>query len=154
MASRIGILGVIDFVRVANSIAGGTTDHNCVGIDMANGGNAAKRVTFVFMHGLLLSGTVCGLKAQGSDDDGATDAYSDLAGTAVPILDSDDNDFSILEVDRPDKRWVRCVVTRSVANSGINGVLALLSDLDEVYVADDARLSNSKRVHAPLEGTP
>lgn len=61
------------------------------------------------------------IKLQQSDDDGATDAYSDLAGTSVASGTSDE----IVWIDaRPTKRYVKAVVTRGTSST-LDPIIAL-----------------------------
>ena len=109
--------------RSLNAVAAGTTDQNGAGVDMqADGGYDG--VTFIAAFGTLTATQVTQIKAQQSDDDGSTDDYTDLAGTLVgPLADGDSNKLLVLEIFRPTKRWVRCVVDRGTANAVIDGVV-------------------------------
>ena len=73
--------------RVSNAVAAGTTDINSSSVDMT----AHDGVLFVVAFGAITATAVTSIKAQQSSDDGVADAWSDLAGTAVTVADTDDN---------------------------------------------------------------
>ena len=137
-------------VRVLNATAAGTTDVNCTGVDMTG----FSSVEFVAAFGTLTANQVTTLKAQQSDDDASADDYSDLTGTQTTALDDDDdNDLARLEVIRPLKRYVRCVVERGTANAVIDGVIAILSNPAEADITQDATVVVNESHVSPAEGT-
>lgn len=136
--------------RVSNAVAAGSTDSNGSSVDMKD----FESVTFVASYGALTASAVTGLKAQQSSDDGVSDGWSDIEGTAQSIADSLDNDCLALEVIRPTKRYVRPVVTRATANAVIDGVLAILSHPRKAPVTHDSATIAGTEVHvSPAEGT-
>jgi hypothetical protein len=130
--------------RVINATAAGTTAINGTGIDMQD----FDSVTFEVAMGALTATQVTGLKAQGSNDNGAGDPYADITGAATAAAaDADSNKLLILEVNRPQKRWIRCVVTRGTANAVIDGGIAIQSGAKKAPVTHDATtVSQSKTV--------
>lgn len=130
--------------RVVNATAAGVTAINGTGIDMQD----FDSVKFTCYLGALTATQVTGLKAQGSNDNGSVDPYADITGAAVgPALDADSNKELILEVNRPQKRWIRCVVTRGTANAVIDAVGATQSGAKKIPVTQDATtVSASKTV--------
>lgn len=138
-------------VRVLNATAAGTTDVNCTAVDT----EGFDSVEFVAMFGALTATQVTALHAQYSDDNGSSDGWSDVAGTSSgPMGDDDDNDCLRLEVSKPVKRYVRCVVDRATENAVVDGVLAILSGPDKADVTEDATVIASVSVTSPAEGTP
>ena len=137
-------------VRVLDFTTAGTTDVNCTGVDMTG----FSSVEFVAAFGTLTANQVTTLKAQQSDDDASSDDYSDLTGTQTTALDDDDdNDLVRLEVIRPLKRYVRCVVERGTANAVIDGVIAILSNPAEADITQDATVVVNESHVSPAEGT-
>lgn len=137
--------------RVMNAVAAGTTDQTSSAVD-TQGFNTC---TFIVLLGTLTTGAVTGAKVQQSSDDGASDTYADLEGTAKAIADSDDNKMLVIEVTKPRERYLKCVVTRSTQNAVIDGVLAILSNKGpgKLPVTEDATVAGSELHVSPAEGT-
>ena len=88
-------------LRVMNAVAAGTTDQTSSAVDMALEGGW-ESCEFVALFGTLTATQVTTIKAQQSSDDAATDAYSDLAGSATAALaDGDSNKIARLQIVRP-----------------------------------------------------
>lgn len=135
--------------RCLNAVAAGTTSQNGSGVDTSN----AETVTFIAEFGSIAAGAVTGLKAQGSDDDGSSDAYADLEGTLVEIADDEGNKILVLEIVRPKSKWVRPVVVRGTANAVIDGVIAITTLTRVTPVTQGSTVAASKSVVSPAEGT-
>lgn len=137
-------------VRVSNAVAAGATDSNGTGVDMTG----YDAVRFIALLGTLTATQVTDLKAQQSDDDGSSDAYSDIEGSATdPMDDADDNDMLITDIIRPTKRYVRPVVERGTANAVIDGVIAELYRARDLPVTQDATVIEVVKLVSPDEGT-
>lgn len=111
----------IKITRVMSAIVVGTTSQNGSILDMSG----YDGVMFIATFGALTATQVTSLKAQ----QGALVAggdMADLAGTNVgPLADADSNKCLVLDIYRPQKRYVRPVVVRGTANAVIDGVLAV-----------------------------
>lgn len=143
----------ISIQRVMNAVAAGTTDQNSSGVDLSADGGW-DGVLFVAAFGALTATQVTQIKAQQSDDDGSSDAYSDLAGSLVgPLADGDSNDCLAYDVQRPAKRWVRLVVDRGTANAVIDGVIAIKYRGRKRPSTHHATVIASKAQVTPAEGT-
>jgi hypothetical protein len=113
---------MVDVRRSLNAVAAGTSTQNGTGIDM----RGYDGVLFIAGVGTLTATQTTSLKAQQSDDDGGTDTYDDLAGSSSGNLaDGDSNKLLVLDIYRPQKRYVRPVVVRGTANAVIDFVLAI-----------------------------
>lgn len=136
--------------RVSAAVSAGSTDSNGGSVDMQN----FECVTFIAMFGTLSSGAVTGIKVQQSDDNGSSDGWSDLEGSALSIAEAADNDCIATEVVRPTKRYVRPVVTRATANAVIDGVLAIQSHPRKAPVThDSSTIAGTEVLVSPAEGT-
>lgn len=107
-------------------------------------------VRFLVVVGPVVSGAVTSFKLQQSDDDGASDGYSDLLGTSQTIADDADNTHFYSDVYRPGKRYMKIVITRGTQNATIGGVIAELYDADTLPVTQTA---TGETFIAPAEGT-
>lgn len=111
--------------------------------------------------GILFVG-VCGAFTDGSFDLKAQDdtvvgmgGAADIAGSKVSAVAS--NKFVMLDIFRPQKRFIRAAVVRGGATgSVIGGVIAFRYKADKVPVpttAQDASLAASKSLASPADGT-
>lgn len=110
-------------LRVVNATAAGVTVINGTHVDMSL--FDFDGILFVMGVGALTATQVTGLKAQNgalvNDSDQA-----DIAGASIPLLaDADSNKIVILDVFRPQLRYVRPVVLRGTANAVIDFVIAI-----------------------------
>lgn len=143
------LLGTIEVQRVMNAVAAGTTDQNGTVIDTMG----YEGVLFVAAFGTLTATQVTSLKAQqGVQSDGSD--MADLAGTSVgPLDDADGDKVLVLDVHKPDERYVRCVVDRGTANAVIDGVVALLYGPRTAATAQGATVAAAEAHTSPAEGT-
>lgn len=130
----IQITQEIKTTRVLNAVAAGQTTQNSSGVDCKDFDTAA----FIIALGAITATGVVTVKAQQSSDDGNTDPYADLIDASVAFADTDGNKLAILEIAKPQKRYVRVSIARTAANSALDGVLALQGDAKAVPVAQDA----------------
>lgn len=107
-------------------------------------------VRFLVLIGTLVSGAVTSFKLQQSDDDGSSDAYSDLLGTSQSIADSESNTHRYVEILNPQKQYLKLVVTRGTQNATIGGVVAELFNASALPVTQTA---SGETFNAPAEGT-
>lgn len=140
----------VSISRVMNAVAAGTTTQNGDPVDL----EGADGVLFIALFGALTAGQVTALKAQQSEDDGVADDYSDLEGTLVgPLLDTAGNKLLVLDVFRPEKRYVRPVVVRGTANAVIDGVVAIKYSLRSIPGTHGASVAAAEAHVTPAEGT-
>lgn len=144
------LLDQVSVERSLNAVAAGVTDQNGTGVDL----QGYEGVMFVAAFGTLTATQVTQIKAQQSDDDGSSDAYSDLEGTNVgPLADGDSNKLLVLDVYRPLKRYVRCVVDRGTANAVIDDVIAIRYGARAIPTTQPAGVIDSEAHVSPAEGT-
>lgn len=144
----LGLLKNTKIVRHNNGAAAGTTTITpSAGIDM-QGYNSCL---FLVLLGALTDTTVPAIKIQQSSDDGSTDAYSDLEGTAYAVADSDDNGVIAVEIIRPTKRYLKLILARATANAVLDGILAVVGNPSSLPITQTT-LGNEVHV-SPAEGT-
>ena len=150
MKGVLSILQEASIERVGKDTAAGTGDVNSDGVDMSN----HEGVIFQVHLGTITGSGVPSVKAQQSDDDGSSDAYSDLAGTLVTGDDADDDKIFVLEIYRPRKKFVRIVVGRATANVVIDSIGAIVwGRRKQPAVQGSDVVAESKSVVSPAEGT-
>ena len=110
--------------RVSNDVAAGTSVVNSDSVDTAG----FDGVLFIISLGTVTTGPAADLvKAQQSSDDGAADAFTDIAGSGLgAVADTDDDKLLILDVRRPRERYVRAVMDRTGGNVVIDSITAVL----------------------------
>lgn len=138
------------FVRHSNAVAAGTS-----AITPTNGVDTAgfSAATFLVAFGALTAGAVTSFKIQQSDDDGSADDYDDLEGTGQTVADDDDNKVFVVTIRRPQKRYLKCIVSRGTANAVLDGIIAILHDGTSMPVTQDATVGGAEVHMGPAEGT-
>lgn len=112
----------IAVTRPLNSVAAGTSNQTSSAVDM----QGYDGCVFIAHLGTLTATQVTSLKVQSSTDDGSTDAYADITGSATSAAaDADSNKMLIVDVFRPAERYLKAVVVRGTANAVIDGVTAI-----------------------------
>lgn len=81
---------------------------------------------FIVPLGAIVTNAVTSVKAQQSSDDAAADDYSDILGTSQTIADNADDKLVYIDIVRPQKRYLKVVVSRATQNATIGGVIAVL----------------------------
>lgn len=143
------LLKDVKITRVMNAVAAGTTDQNSSILDM----QGFEGVMFIASFGTLTATQVTSIKAQ-QDTDSAGGTMADLAGTAVgPLADADSNKMLVLDVYRPEERYVRCVVDRGTANAVIDGIVAIQYNCHKAPITQGTTVSASEASQSPAEGT-
>lgn len=128
--------------RVSNAVAAGTTDVNTTVLDMSG----FDCVYWEALFGTLTATQVTLIKAQQGDLADGSDA-ADITGAATAALaDADSNKALVLEVIRPQKRFVRLVVDRGTANAVIDGVMGIQYHSMKQPEADDSTVKEKKSV--------
>ena len=136
----------IKFTRVMDAVAAGTSDQNSSSVDM----KSFDAVTFAVGFGTITASAVTSIKVQGSDDDSS---FSDLAGTAITVADSDDNKIVLAEINCPQQRYIRVVVDRGTQNAVIDFGVALQSKANAAPVTQSSSVLGSEFHQAPAAGT-
>ena len=112
-------LNKVKITRVINGTAAGTTPVNSSVIDM----QGFEGVMFIASFGAITATAVTGIKIQQGNASDGSDAI-DLTGTALAILDTASNKVLVSEIYKPEKRYLRVVITRGTANAVVDGVVA------------------------------
>jgi len=137
-------------IRVANSQVAGTTAVNSSLVSTAN----AKSFEFDAIFGDVTDASVLGLKIQGGEESNGSD-MADLTGASVSFTadaTSGDNKILRIAIERPLNTYLRAVVTRTVANAVVDGVICLVSDGRSVPVTDDASVvGNGGAIASPSQ---
>jgi hypothetical protein len=134
--------------RALNSVAAGTTNQNGSVIDMAG----FEGVQFIALFGALTATQITSLKVQQGDLADGSDMADLEDSLHTALADADGNKCLVTDVFRPQKRYVRPVVTRGTANAVIDGVVALQYSARTEPVVKDATVKSIKTTISPEEG--
>lgn len=80
---------------------------------------------FIVTFGAIVTNGVQSIKLQQSSDDAAADDYSDIEGTSQTVADDADNTTFLIDVFRPQKRYLKCIVGRATQNATVGAVIAI-----------------------------
>ena len=137
------LLNQVKVTRCMNAVAAGTTQQNGTALDMAG----YEGVLFLAAFGALTANQVTAIFAQ-EDDAAAMGNAANMTGTQVgPLADNASNKCLLLDVNQPQKRYVRCVVSRGTANAAIDGVWAIQYKPNWRPTTQDATTVYSSELH-------
>jgi hypothetical protein len=111
----------ISIISTTTAGAAGTSAITSSAVDMAGW----EGVTFIVPLGAIVAGAVTSVKVQQSSDDGGSDDYTDISGSAVTIADTDDDKLKYIDILSPGKRYLKVVVSRATQNATIGGIIAI-----------------------------
>jgi hypothetical protein len=78
-----------------------------------------RSVLILVCFGAIVTNAVTSIKVQQSSDNGAGDAYSDIAGSAQTVADSGDGKTFWIEIQNPGKRYLKLIVSRATQNATV-----------------------------------
>jgi hypothetical protein len=144
------IAEVVKILKVESTTAAGTTVIETDVVDTAD----YQGVAFLFSADGITTGAVTSVKVQQGAAANLSDA-ADLVGTNIPIADDDDNQTFLIDVLRPQERYVRVVVSRATQNAAIGTIYALLYGPARSPVTNAVADTLTVEKHdSPAEGTP
>lgn len=122
------LLPNVEFVVVEAAAAAAQTELTTDVIDTAD----CDGVVFVAHLGDVSDGSVLGLVAD--DSETGVGAWDDLEGPLAYTAGATnaDNKLLILDVHKPERRYVRARLTRTTANAVVNGITAIKYGLRDV----------------------
>ena len=137
-------------IRLSNAVTAATTTITSSALDTKGFDSAL----FIVTMGAIAATSVCSAKLQQSSDDGVADNYSDLLGTLVTMADTDDNKLLLIDITRPQKRYVKLVLARATATAVVDSISAVLYNPKNEPTTHDATTVIGFRLHnSPAEGT-
>jgi len=133
--------------------AAAATDITSSAVDMADYDGCLFLVAF----GAIVTNAVTTIKLQQSDDSGGSpDDFSDIVGTSQTVADDKDNTSFVIDFRRPQKRYLKLIVTRATQNATVGAVYAIPynkgSRSADISAAGTA-ISGSERFLNVAEGT-
>lgn len=137
--------------RIMNAVAAGTSVQNASSVDAKD----CDAVTFIALFGTISASAVTTIEVQQSSDDGSADGWSALEGSKSATLTptTDNNKALVVEIVRPQKRYLRLVVNRATGNAVIDGVFAIKHHLRTSNPALHSTVAGQEVHASPAEGT-
>jgi hypothetical protein len=110
-------LNLLKNVKISSAVTpaagvAGTTDIEGTILDMSG----YEGVLMLVRMGAITGSAVTSIKAQ-QDTDSAGGTMADLLGTSQTIADDDDNEIFVIDLFRPQERYVRLYVDRGTQNA-------------------------------------
>lgn len=131
------------------TVAAGQTDVTSSVIDTAG----YEGVRFILGLGALTSTTVVSTKVRGGALSNGSD-LADLEGTSVAVADDDDNQIVVIDVYRPQERYIALKTLRATANAVIDFlVVELYGARKEPVTTTHATVVATEMHVSPEEGT-
>lgn len=144
------ISGGTKLQRVLNAVAAGTSVQTSSAVDLAG----FEGVRFIVSLGVGSASSVGQVKASQCATSGGS--YADILGSLGTAFTAttDDNKVWVLDIYRPTKRFVKCIVNRATGNTVIDGVVAeLYGPRTQATTDDSATVLGHKQLVSPAEGT-
>lgn len=126
----------------AANYASGSSSRDGIDIDTRGYSGCCIIVKFA----TIASTAVTSIKAQHGDTTGA--GYADIAGTSQTIADTDDDKVFFIDIKKPQKRYVRLVVSKATAAAAESAV-AVLYGAASKPVTLDADVAGEEFVYPP-----
>ena len=114
--------------------------------------SGCEGVCFVVTLGTITATGTATCKLQQSSDNDA-DAYSDIAGSSKANSgDAATTKQLVIEIKNPQKRYLKLVLTRAVANVVVDSITALKFGYKKLPITDDASVDGTLLLIGPAEG--
>lgn len=139
-------------IRLHAPAAAAATDiTDCSVIDTAGFDSCCVIVGF----GAIVAGAATSVKLQQADDSGGSpDDFDDIAGTSITVADDQDNKLVYLDYHRPQKRYLKPIISRATQNSTVDLVIGVLYNGNSAPVTQGATVMAASETHmGASEGT-
>ena len=129
----------------ATAGAAGTTAVNGATVDMSG----YDEIMILVPFGTIVSGAVTSIKWQ---EGSTTSPTTDVLGTNMTVLDTEDDTTKCLRIIKPRNRYGRVVVTRGTQNATVGAIFYLLQGGSTQPATDDTTVTQETHV-SPAAGT-
>lgn len=110
-------------------------------------------VRFILGFGAIVGGAATSVKAQQGAAANMSDG-ADLAGTSQTVIDTNDNGVFVIDIYRPEERYLRVITKRATQNATVDFLIAeLYKKVGKEPVATDATVVGVEKFVSPAEGT-
>jgi hypothetical protein len=142
-------MGVVDMrvVQATTVTAGtaGTTAINGATIDLSG----VEEISIIVPFGTIAAGAATSIKWQ---EGSTTSPTTDVAGTNITVLDTEDDTTKILRIIKPRSRYGRVVVSRATQNATVGAILYVVTGLRTLPATDGSTVVGELHV-SPATGT-
>lgn len=129
--------------------ASGTSDRNGATLDM----QGYEGVLMVVHFAAVATGATVAIKAQQGAASNLSDA-ADLTGTSITVADDDDNQIFVIDLYRPQERYVRVVVDNDATNASAQSAVYYQYGPRKLPVSNNVTDAVTTETHvSPAEGT-
>jgi len=101
--------------------------------------------------GTIAATGVVTIKGERSDDNSS---FEDILGSEIILAPADSDGVAILEISEVSKKWARVTVTRTIADSTIDSILAIATGPQISPVGNDASVVDQVLIGSATAGTP
>lgn len=144
------LTNITQTILAKTAVAAGSTDiTDATTIDMSG----YNGVRFIFSFGTLTAGQVTSVAAAGKATSPPVAGTDDLVGTKIALADGDSNKIVILDIYKPQLRYVLPFVKRATQNAVLNSIIAELYDPIKMVVAKDSSVTAQEIHISPAVGT-
>lgn len=109
-------------------------------------------VRFLIGFGAIVSGAATSVKVQ-QNTANSTSGMADIAGTSITVADDADGKVAVIEILRPQERYLRVITSRATQNATVDFLVAELFDARSVPVTQDTTILGYEQHISPAEGT-
>lgn len=124
------LLSAVAVSRPSGPVAAGIAEIDGNWLDM----QGFDTVAYLAEFNAIVAGAAVTFKVQESNDMGVTDPAADIPGATIALTSAASGKIVGLEVWRPQKRYVRPVVLRTVQNAALDSIAALQSQAKKLPV--------------------
>lgn len=135
------IVDVLDHAEGNSDRTSSSVD--CQGFDSA---------LFVVKFGDIAAGATTSIKLQQSSDDGSSDSFADIKGSAQSVAADDDNQIFYVDVQNVGEQFLKLVVDKDASNNTEEMAWALLYDAGNRPTSHPTGVQGETHVR-PAEGT-
>lgn len=129
----------------ATAGAAGTTAVNGAAVDLSG----YDEIMILVPFGTIVSGAVTSIKWQ---EGSTTSPTTDVLGTNMTVLDTEDDTTKCLRIIKPRNRYGRVVVTRGTQNATVGAIFYILQGGSTQPATDDTTVTQETHV-SPAAGT-
>lgn len=142
---------LIKNIKITSALdyASGSADRNGAVLDMSG----YEGVLMIVKFATIASGATAKIKAQQGAQSDLSDA-ADLAGTGISVADDDDNQIFIIDLHKPQERYVRVVVDKDGSNATAESAIYIQYGGSKFPINNNVADAVTYELHvSPDEGT-
>lgn len=140
----------VETILCKTAVAAGSSDvTDATVVDTAN----CEGVRFIFSFGAITGSAVTSVGVAGKASNSPTPGTDDLAGSKITVADTDDDKIFIVDVYRPQQRYLRPFVKRATQNAVVNCIVAERYGVRKSPVSAHSTVAGQELHISPAVGT-